>query len=290
MRRPAVLVLTILVVLLAIAAIVLFANYRKASTNYAEMKTREETARVGYSEAFNAITEIQDSLNAIAVSDTALKMLTGRERSEMRATEGVRRQALQNIALLNASLQRNKQRINRLETNLRQRGVRVAALEKLLTGLKQQVSEKEQVIASLTAQIDTLHTQVSGLQTQVQQGQDTIRQREASLEEQRRQSATIYYIVGNKTELVRAGIIRPRGGVLGLGRTLIVTARPNESLFTPLDTDRESVIHTPAAKVQVLSAQPATSYELQLVDGKIQLHILDPNEFRKVKYLVIMTK
>lgn len=290
MRRPVAVVLVILVVLLAVATIVLFVNYRKASTNYADMKTREETARVGYSEAFNAITEIQDSLNTIAVGDTAVKMLTGRERSEMKATEGVRRQALQHIALLNASLQRNKDRISQLEQRLHRSGIRVASLEKMLTGLKQQVAEKESVIASLTSQIDTLHTQVAGLQTEVQQNQDTIRQREATIEERRRESATIYYIVGNKTELTRAGIIQARGGVLGLGKTLGVTARPNESLFTPLDTDRESVIHTPAAKVQVLSAQPASSYELQLVDAKIQLHILDPNEFRKVKYLVVMTK
>ena len=54
-----------------------------------------------------------------------------------------------------------------------------------------------------------------------------------------------------------------------------------------------SVVATPApraTKVEVLSPQPVGSYELRTVDGKVELHILDPVEFRKVKHLVIMTK
>ena len=45
----------------------------------------------------------------------------------------------------------------------------------------------------------------------------------------------------------------------------------------------------PAAKARVLSAQPPTSYELKLVEGKVELHIIDPTEFRKVRQLVILT-
>jgi peptidoglycan hydrolase CwlO-like protein len=290
MRKPVLYALIALVVVLAAVAIALFVNFRKVQTDYADMKVREETARVGYSEAFTAISEIQDSLNTISAVDTTVRMMSGSDKAEMKATEGVRRQALERIALLNASLQRNKDRIRRLEANLKRSGVHVAALEKALNGLKQSVAEKEAMIASLSAQVDTLHTQVTGLQTQVTQGQDTIRERERALEQQRHTAATIYYIVGTKTELTKAGVVDARGGLLGIGKTLGITAKQDESRFTALDTDLESVVHTPAAKVQVLSPQPAASYELQLVDGRMELHVLNPAEFRKVKYLVIMTR
>ncbi len=290
MRRPVLYVLIAVILVLVIATIALFLNYRRVQTDYTDMKVREETARVGYSEAFSAVTEIQDSLNAIAIGDTTLRMTSRRDRSELKATEGVRREALERIALMNASLQRNKERISKLEASLRRSGIRVASLEKALAGLKQQVAEKETQIATLTEQVGTLNTQVAGLQTQVQAGQDSLRQREQALEEQRRTAATIYYIVGTRGELLRAGVVKATGGFLGLGRTLAITGQQDETLYTPLDTDRENVIHTPAARVEVLSPQPHASYELQLVDGRMELHILDPAEFRKVQYLVVMTK
>ena len=33
-----------------------------------------------------------------------------------------------------------------------------------------------------------------------------------------------------------------------------------------------------------------SSYELQVVDGHVEIHILDPTEFRKVRHLVVMTR
>ena len=91
MRKPVLFALIAVVVVLAVVAAVLFARYQKISTEYTNMRLAEETARVGYSEAFNAITEIQDSLNAIAVGDTTVQMLSAGAKSEMKVTEAVRR-------------------------------------------------------------------------------------------------------------------------------------------------------------------------------------------------------
>ena len=46
---------------------------------------------------------------------------------------------------------------------------------------------------------------------------------------------------------------------------------------------------TPTAKARLISGQPAGSYSLQLVDGHMELHIIDPTEFRKVKQVVILS-
>jgi chromosome segregation ATPase len=290
MRKPVLFALIAVVVVLAIVAAFLFARYRKVSTEYTNMRLAEETARVGYSEAFNAITEIQDSLNAIAVGDTAVQMLSTGAQSELKVTEAVRRQALDRVNVLNASLKRNKEKIRKLEASLRKSGVKVAGLEKMLVTLKQTMIEKEALVGRLTSQVDSLQTSVTGLTTEVKQGQETIRARDQSIEEKRRELATIYYVVASKKELTTLGFITAEGGVFGLGKTVEATGRYTESYFTSLDTDQESIVPTSAAKVQVVTTQPPASYELKTVGGLVELHILDAKEFRKVKHLIIMTK
>lgn len=290
MRKPVLFALIAVAVVLAVVAAVLFMRYRKVSAEYTNMRLAEETARVGYSEAFSAITEIQDSLNAISVGDTTVQMLSTGAQSELKVTEAVRRQALDRVNVLNASIQRNKEKIRRLETTLRKSGVRVAALEKMIVTLKQTMFEKEALVAQLTGQVDSLQTSVAGLTTEVTQGRETIRVREQVIEEKQRELATIYYIIGSKKELSTLGFIVAKGGVIGMGRTVKATGRYTESLFTSLDTDDESIIPTSAARVQVVSAQPPASYELKTVGGLVELHILDAKEFRKVKHLIIMTK
>lgn len=290
MRKPVLFALIAVVVVLAVVAAVLFMRYRKVSTEYTNLRLAEETARVGYSEAFNAITEIQDSLNAIAIGDTTVQMLSTDAQSELKVTEAVRRQALDRVNVLNASLQRNKERIRRLEANLRKSGVKVAGLEKMIVTLKQTMFEKEALVAQLTGRVDSLQTSVTGLTTEVQRSQETIRVREQTIEQKRRELATIYYVVGSKKELTLLGFIVAKGGVLGLGKTVEATGRYNESYFTSMDTEQESLIPTSAARVQVVSAQPPASYELKAVGGLMELHILDAKEFCKVKHVVIMTK
>jgi chromosome segregation ATPase len=205
-------------------------------------------------------------------------------------TEAVRRQALDRVNVLNASLQRNKERIRKLEASLRKSGLKVAGLEKMIVTLKETMAEKEALVTQLFGRVDSLQTTVTGLQTEVQQGQETIRAREQEVEEKRRELATVYYVVGTKKELNTMGAIVSKGGIFGLGGNLEASGHYDESLFTPLDTDQESIIPTSAAKVQVVSAQTPASYELKSVGDRMELHILDPKEFRKVRHVVILTK
>lgn len=290
MRKPVLFALIAVAVVLAVVAGVLFVRYQKVSTEYTNMRLAEETARVGYSEAFSAITEIQDSLNAISVGDTTVQMLSAGSQSELKVTEAVRRQALDRINTLNASLLRNKEKIRKLEASLRKSGVKVAGLEKMIVVLKQTMIEKEALVAQLTGRVDSLQTSVTGLTTEVQRGQETIRAQDQSIEQKRRELATIYYVIGSKKELGTLGFIAAKGGVLGMGKTVEATGRYTESYFTSLDTDQESIIPTSAARVEVVTAQAPASYELKVVGGQTEIHILDAKEFRKVKHLIVMTK
>ena len=286
MRKPIQFILIGVIVILVGASAVLFTKYRKTSADYAGMKAQEETTRERYSQTIDAIAEIQDRLNAISLGDTSVQM---RSRNEQQMTGTSGRDALDRIATLRASIARSKLRIRQLESSLNKTGIRIGGLEKMVARLKRDVTDKETMVAQLSTRVDTLQTQVAGLETEVQQNQDTLRIRDETLEAKRRELATVYVAVGSKRDLAHKGVIVAKGGVLGLGKTLQPSGLISDNAFTPLDTDQQTVLPIPAAKARVLSAQPPTSYELKLVEGKVELHIIDPTEFRKVRQLVILT-
>lgn len=291
MRRPVLISLIAVIAVLLVATGVLFTKYRKTSADYAEVKVAEETARNQYAEAFNSIAEIQDSLDVITVRDNTVKLTPEGVRSE-RLNQPSRAEALESIALLNASIQRTKEKIHSLEESLRKSGTKVKGLNRMIANLKNNVSQKEDQIALLTGRVDSLTTTVAGLETTVRAKEDTIYVKEQRIEEKRREAGTIFYVAGTRKELENSGVVEAKGGVLGVGKTLALSAKFNDSVFTPLDTDQETVIRIPAtpnAKVQVVSPQTKGSYEVTVEGDQVVIHILDPIEFRKVKHLVVVT-
>ena len=75
MRHPIVFVLIVVVVTLIGATAVLYQSNRTAAADYEEMKLMAETAEQRYSDAFTAIAEIQDSLEAITLAEGEVEML-----------------------------------------------------------------------------------------------------------------------------------------------------------------------------------------------------------------------
>jgi len=289
MRKPVSALLIVGAVALLGATAFLFMRYQQTSTDLANLKVAEEASRTRYAQTIDAIAEIQDSLNAITVGDANVNLVQGGLQSEQNIQSPDGTQALDRIASLRASIQRNKDRIRQLESSLSASGIEVKGLRRMVASLKSSVAEKENQITELNQRVELLATQVTGLETTVQENQEQIAQKDQTLEERRRELATVYYVVGNRRELTTAGVVAAKGGVLGLGKTLQPTGQFAENLMKPLDTDAQSVVPIPAPRAAVVSAQPPTSYELRLVDGKMELHILNPAEFRKIKQLVIVT-
>jgi hypothetical protein len=130
MQRNAKVAVTAVVVLLVGALAALFVKNQKTSADYVAMKASEEAARTRYSQTIDAIAEIQDSLNAISLGDTSVKMSQRSLESEQTGTN--HQEALDRIAMLRESIERNKQRINQLEASLHHSGNKVKGLEKMV--------------------------------------------------------------------------------------------------------------------------------------------------------------
>jgi uncharacterized protein (DUF3084 family) len=272
----------LITVLLLGLSMVYYAKYRKYATDYARMTAQEQDTQARYTEAINEIAAIQDSLNAIALGADAAKMLPAQLQSEGQLPPTMHDQVLTQIALIKAGLERTKEHIEDLDSRLKKSGVRIAGMERMVGGLKKNLAEREEQVAMLDHQVDSLQTTVAGLNTDVE-----TKQRE--VEDKQHELATIYYTMGTKKELMQSGVVVSKGGVLGMGKTLKPSGQVNEATFTPLDTDQETVIRIPAKEAQVLSPQPVASYSLEPTsENAVELHILDPKEFCKVRHLVIL--
>lgn len=290
MKKPVQIILVAAVVLFGGATALLYSQNQKTNQMLSSSKVSEQEIQDRYGRTIEAIAEIQDSLNAVAVGPEGTPVFGGsRAQSERNMGGPNREEALERIAVLRTSIAQNKERIQTLEASVKKDGVKMKGLQNLIANLKKSVAEKEEQVAMLNDQVNELHTQVTGLTETVAAREDTLRTRDMQVEEKRREVATVYYAVGSKKELEQAGVIKSSGGVLGLGKTVLPTGVQSQTAFVPLDTDQQNVIVTSAPKARVVSAQPASSYQLLLVDGHMELHILSPEEFRKVKQVVILT-
>ncbi len=285
MRKSAVAVMALIAVLLAGATIMSYSKYKKSAADFVQAKADEESMRQRYDGAVNEIVMIQDSLNTIMLGGESV-LPEGRQAEEPGTLHDT---VLSRIATLKASVERTKDRIEDLDAKLKKGGVKIAGLERMIGRLRKNVADREEQIAQLNTQVQSLHTEVIGLNADVAGKQRDIELKQAEITDKQRELATIFYTMGTKKELKRSGVVVAEGGVLGVGKTLKPSGQFDESKFTALNTDQETVIAIPAHNAQILSPQPVSSYTLHIIGkDQMELRITNPSEFRKVKHLVIL--
>jgi len=277
--------MALIAVLLAGATIMSYSKYKKSAADFAQAKSDEESMRQRYDGAVNEIVMIQDSLNTIMLGGESV-LPEGRQAEEPGTLHDT---VLSRIATLKASVERTKDRIEELDAKLKKGGVKIAGLERMIGRLRKNVADREEQIAQLNTQVQSLHTEVIGLNADVAGKQRDIELKQAEITDKQRELATIFYTMGTKKELKRSGVVVAEGGVLGVGKTLKPSGQFDESKFTALNTDQETVIAIPAHNAQILSPQPVSSYTLHIIGkDQMELRITNPSEFRKVKHLVIL--
>jgi uncharacterized coiled-coil protein SlyX len=279
--RRATLVLSILSVALLAACATLYTRTRRDAVALDTAKLTEQATRAHYERAVQDISAIQDSLNAIAV-DAAQSLQASSLDAERRLSPTGASEALERIAGL-------RTRIQSLEARLQQSDLRIAGLDKLVKQLKDGLAEKEQLVAHLGGQVDSLQTQVGDLSTGVAEAHTLIAAQTDTLEQIRRELGTVYYVIGSRQDLLKNGVVAAGGGVLGMGKTLRPTGVVDAASLHSVDTDEQTVIPISATKARVLTSQAPQSYAIESVNGQLELRILDPVEFRKVRHLVIVT-
>ncbi|OUN72639.1 hypothetical protein [Barnesiella sp. An55] len=207
-----------------------------------------------------------------------------------------REQIKNDMTLVAETLQKNKERLDKLQQQLKQSKNQSASLQKTIERLQAEITEKTELITSLQeslakrdvriAELDdavnNLIGQVENLATENQQQKEVLQSQDEALN-------TVYYALGTNKELKEQKIVE--GGGLFSSKK-VMESDFNKDYFTTADMRKLHEIPFDSKKAKFLTKHPEGSYELQKDnEGYLTLVITNPENFWSLsRYLVVELK
>lgn len=243
----------------------------------------------------STMNEIQMNMDSIKELQNIVRMDTG-SGSEMGVDK--KQRIISDINILNEILQENMKKVAELQKKLNASNMKNSALQKSVYILQKQISEKEKEIVLLKGVVSKLNIDVSNLNTELKTAVSVnddkdkiITTKNEKINNQIVALNTAYYVFGSSRELMDHNIIEKKNGVLGLGRTLVMSKDFDRNYFTKIDIRNLKTIQLFVKKAKIVTVHPEDSYHFIKGDKDIidNLSIDNPKEFWKTnKYLVIV--
>lgn len=233
-----------------------------------------------------AVNEVYQGIEAArATEKNLISESKGIEGTKTQTKEEVRKDLLQRIATVNENLQENFRKVSDLQKKVTTSRRQYASLQTMVENLRKTLEEREQSIAALEAR-------VKGLEGEVAEKTELVRQRDLVIDAQKKEIATVYYVIGTKRELEEKGIVRDEGGFLwGLvGSTTTLAPNFDPSYFTPIDRGKQTTFRVDRRIRELLPKRAPEHYTQQRDEsGTTTLTVADRAQFWKDKFLVIIT-
>jgi uncharacterized protein YoxC len=233
-----------------------------------------------------AVNDVYKSIEAARASEKNLITESkGIEGTKTQTKEDVRKDLLLRIAAVNDNIQENYKKVNDLQKKVNTSRKQYASLQAMVENLRKTLEEREQSIAELEAR-------VKGLEGQVAQKTEQVRQRDLVIDAQKKEMATVYFVIGTKKELEEKGIIKEEGGFLwGLvGSTTTLAPNFDLAYFTPIDKGTSTTFRVDKRIRDILPKRAPEYYSQQREEsGQTVLTIADRDHFWKDRFLVILT-
>jgi hypothetical protein len=242
-------------------------------------------------EVLHFITQIEDNLAAIREREMGIRNV----KNDPSLLQEDRVTLI--VAEIGTYFDENHNLIGKLEAQVKAGEHRNGELVRLVALQKQALAAKEKQIEELLRQVEDLNAQ---LDYTVSRSSEDVIEKEKQLSHVRqvlnakeKANARAYYKYGSRKELIKKGIIAKDGGVLGIGKTITVSAKLNPQNFTPLDIRETSEIPLgDTRKQRIVTTHPRNSYRfVAAANGGTFLKITDPAKFWSVsKYLVVVVE
>lgn len=273
-----------------------FACGREAKKQAAELQAVNDslmTQTLQKDEAINdfiaSINEIQGTLDTIKMKENIISLNTDRREIKVSAKQ----QIITDIQTIYALMQKNRKTLETLQRKMKNSGMQVGELEKMVERLNKEILLKNAEIEELREKlgrmnivIDEANLKIDDLSQTIQSQSETISDQNQQLEQQTNQMNTAYYIIGTAKDLKDKNIIK---GNFISGKELLDDFSKGD--FTRIDIRKTTEIPILSKKADVLSSHPTNSYKLTGDKKMVQaLKITDPKSFWSVsRYLVIVT-
>ncbi len=248
-----------------------------------EMIQRQEQEKNKFVEEYaTTLNEVYDNLENIRRREG---LISEYSKNIEKGRKSLKDKMNSDISAIDAYINASKNKLAALQKRFRRIEMDSKAFEQTIEKLTRQLEEKEKFIARLKEQNQVLNKKVEIAHKAMQQ-------KDLIIEEQNEQLVTAYYVIGTDKELEEKHIVEEKGGILGFGKTIVVSSSLENSYFTStkIDTMARITIDSPTEDIEIVSAHDPASFDLVPVDkDKTLLEIKDPRAFWKMRYLVIIT-
>lgn len=281
--------------LLSIAAFAFAAITLGSCGNQAEQVQKElDSLRNVVAEQQNQLQADEEFTDAINFS---MDSVVAAEGIVMKSTEGGvpnRQRLKQNVEAYKTILQKYRERIEKLQANLKnQKGAHAAKMKDMLEKMQAQLDEKDAEIEDLKKQIEDKNVSIAELNTKVENLGNNVKD---LTEQNTAQAQTItaqtdkmneaYYIIATGKELKEKGILK--GGSL-FSKKKLDTSNGDLAKYTKIDMRAKKTFSIPSAKPKVLTSAPAGSYTLTKTGDKSStLTITDVAKFWSMSNVLVI--
>ena len=238
------------------------------------------------------LNDIMGTFNDIQEGFREINMAQGRVNLNGIASEKMSKEdIMENISFIQRTMQLNRERIARLQQQLKSSSLNADKLSATIEGLTIQLNEKQKQIDQLEAQSKDKDLVIEKQGKEITRLNDNVGQLTASdaakaeaLQKQDKEMHTAWYVFGTKKELKSQGILK--------SSDVLKSSDFNKNYFTRIDIRVVKSIKLYSKNVELLTSHPSDSYSLER-DAQKQyiLYINNPDAFWSVsRYLVMLVK
>lgn len=276
--------------LVACAAVLFAACDEKGATNTKATAERDSLMKV-INEKDTELNDIMTTFNDIQEGFREISEAEGRVNLDKGNPEKSSDDIRENIAFIKRTMQLNKERIAKLQQQLKGSSYSATKLQETIANLtaeleqktlqidqlQNELASKNIVIADQGKTISSLNDNVSTLTAENERKTKTV-------EMQDQQLNTAWYVFGTKKELKEQRILQS-GDVLKSNTF-------NKDYFTKIDIRVDKMVKLYSKSAKLLTTHPAGSYTLDKdAKGQYTLRIVKPELFWSVsRYLVVVVK
>lgn len=239
----------------------------------------------GMLETFNSIQEgfrmINEAENRVDIQKDVIK----------ENSVSAKKRIAEDIKFIAEKMKENKEKISKLESQLKSSRVNSSQLKKAIASLTEELKSKQEYIEALTEELSKKDMQMKELEIEIQDLTDSNSELidvnsdlNNKVVNQDAEINTAWYVFGTKSELKEQNIL-VKGDVL-------TTDNYNKDYFTKIDVRTTKEIKLYSKRAELLTSHPAGSYRLEKDEkGQYMLTVIDIQKFWSIsKYLVILVK
>ena len=251
------------------------ANLQKQNAELQAELQERQAAVDSFVFAFN---EIQDNLNTIKEKEKIVA-----NASKEGTAKKMEEQIIEDIQTIYELMEKNRQKVNSLNSKLKKANVKMEELEKMIANLNAQLLAKDGEIAELKARLEKMDIEITELTL-------ASAVKDQQIADQTTKMNTAYYAYGTAKELKRQGVITKEGGFIGIGKSEAMMKDFNKNYFTKIDITQTNSIPLAAKKAKLLTTHPSGSFKFEGPEGKVEkLVITNAEDFWSAsKYLVVI--